>query len=1211
MKILIDSGATNSVINRKPAFEKFFQFLYKEKFSVSGLGSTINADDNLKIPLLYELEIFDNIHLHVVDWHTNFDALLGTSDLQRLGAKIDYQNHILEMRNLKIPFNLEYSTTKLKPNTAVAKNFVKIPVSLENGDVLLPEINFKYFSIPECISHAKNGICLIPISKSTKENIQINFSERIPVQSISETEIGAPQIENTKFKLAKIIRTTHMNSEEKREILKLCSKFKNIFYNENCDLSFSNTVKHKIRTKDDEPVHVKSFRHPHSMKTIIQEQIQKLLDDNIIRPSISPYSAPVWIVDKKKDASGKKKYRMVIDYRRLNEKTIEDKYPLPRIEEILDNLGKSCYFSTLDMAKAFHQIEMDEESIEKTAFSVNNGHYEYLRMPYGLKNGPSTFQRVMDNVLKEYLHKFCFVYMDDIVVFSKSLQEHIYHLQLIFQKIREFNLKIELDKCEFLSKNVEFLGHLITPEGISPNPTKLKAVENYPIPRTVKEIKSFLGLIGYYRRFIENFAHIVSPMTKCLKKGAKIKIDDPDYENAFYLCKELLTNAPILVYPDFEKPFKLTTDASNVAIGSVLSQGNRPVAYYSRTLNSAEKNYSTIEKELLSILDSTKHFRPYLYGQNFTIETDHNPLVWLYKIKEPNSRLIRWKLKLDEFDFNIIHKKGKENKVADALSRIEINNQNNEDPLLSEDDLNVEISSILPNVNELPVLSDEELENILNPTDNRHTGNDLNNPTEENNDDSNATIHSTQEDNGKAIPITESSVNIYPNRIILNIGEQYNLKFTKIFQKNNYNITIRPNFMNTDFSTFFKEIFRPNESYGIFFRDNKLRLPFIRFCKESFNYSVKLFISNILLLDVSSEEQQFEIISEYHDKNHNGISETFNQLSKKYYWPKMKNKITEIINKCELCLRSKYERNPYKLKFSGPLLAKRPFEVIHIDTFSFQNSKFLTIIDLFSKYAQSYLIKDGTALTILNKLRHYFSHHNIPQKIVCDEGREFQNKTFTEFCKLNKINLHFTTVNNPSSNSPIERFHSTILEKLRILKLKNPNENPANLMITATLIYNQSIHSATGYSPFHLLYGPYDKLPEFDLNITIYEQYNEKRKQEILPFFDHVYERNKDKAQKRLTKLNENRNDPPNLEQREVYVERNRPRKTDPPFEKIVVGQQQQNKISGLTTKSRETTAHIQKVKKLRKNVCSFQDTDNHPDSDPNNPGPSGIQNKK
>jgi len=218
----------------------------------------------------------------------------------------------------------------------------------------------------------------------------------------------------------------------------------------------------------------------------------------------------------------------------------------------------------------------------------------------------------------------------------------------------------------------------------------------------------------------------------------------------------------------------------------------------------------------------------------------------------------------------------------------------------------------------------------------------------------------------------------------------------------------------------------------------------------------------------------------------------------------MKEMITTIINKCDTCLRSKYERHPYDVRFQGPLLAKRPFDVIHIDTFSFQGSKFLTIIDLFSRYAQAYKIKDGTGLTVLNKLRHFFGHHNYPRKLVCDEGREFKNRTFEEFCKLHKIELHFTTVNNPNSNSPIERFHSTIIEKLRTLRIKNPHDLPCTLMTSAILIYNQSIHSSTGYSPFHLLYGPYEKLADFDVDMTIIEQYNQKRKQEI--FFVHIFD---------------------------------------------------------------------------------------------------------
>lgn len=1140
------------------------------------------------------------MHLHVVDWHTKFDALIGSCDLQNLGAKIDYKNNTLVVNNKEIPFFMEYSTKNINPCLVKAHKSVSIPVSIENGEVLFPETALNNsVIIPESINVAQGGHCTFPIDT----DIEIHFSERVEVSSLVEYETLPPPNKPCTTAISQQIRTSHLNAEEKKSVMTLCNQFKDIFYQEGCDLSFTNAVKHKIRTKDEDPVYVKSFRHPYSMREEIQSQIQKLLSNNIIRPSISPYSAPVWLVPKKLDASGRKKFRLVIDYRKLNDKTIEDKYPLPKIEEILDNLGKCCYFTTLDLAQGFHQIEMDPESIEKTAFTVNNGHYEYVRMPFGLKNAPSTFQRVMDNVLREYIDKFCFVYMDDVVVFSKSLQEHIGHLKSVFYKLRQYNLKVQLDKTEFCSKSVEFLGHVVTPEGIKPNPAKINAVEQYPMPQTVKQIKSFLGLIGYYRRFIDNFAKVVSPMTKCLKKGAKLNTKDPDYVSSFNLCKELLVNAPILAYPDFTKPFVLTTDASNVALGSVLSQNRRPVAYYSRTLNSAEKNYSTIEKELLAIVDSTKHFRPYLYGRHFTIETDHNPLVWLHNIKEVHSRIIRWKEKLKDFDYTIVHKKGKENRVADALSRVELHNQD-----VSSD--SSDNASLFPNIDELPLLTDEDVQNIINSQlDDNITDENLHEQIE---NETLATRHSTQEDDGKVVPISEQAVNNFNNRIIFTIGETYKCKLTRPFNKNTYTVSIGRSTMDDDLVKCLKEILRPNESYGIYFINEDLRIPFLRFCKSTFNNSIKLIISNLYCKDVPDEESQKEIISEYHDENHNGINETYAHLKKRFYWPNMKASISKLINACELCLQSKYERHPYNLKFSGPLLAKRPFDIIHMDTFSFQGSKFLTIIDLFSRYAQAYLLKDGTGITVLSKLRHFFSHHNIPKKIVCDEGREFHNRTFQEFCQLNKIELHFTTVNNPQSNSPIERFHSTILEKLRILKLKNPNEMPGNLMISAVLIYNQSVHSSTGFTPFHLLYGPYDRNIEFDLDLTVYENYNEKRKNELLPFYDHVYNKNKEKAQLNLNKHNENRDDPPKLDNQEVYIQRNKPRKTDPIYDKIKVTKQVDNKIYGVTEKNRQTTAHLQKMKKLRTPISSLQNNDSD-DGTPNSlePGPSGLDGDK
>ncbi|XP_050314887.1 uncharacterized protein LOC126749236 [Anthonomus grandis grandis] len=469
-----------------------------------------------------------------------------------------------------------------------------------------------------------------------------------------------------------LIRHEHLNKEERRELFKLIRKFEKVLHKPGDKLTFSNQVKHKINTTDEIPVYTKSYRYPHILKQEIDNQIEQMLDDEMIRPSNSPWSSPVWIVPKKADVTGKKKWRIVIDYRKLNEKTIGDRYPIPNITDILDKLGRCNYFTTIDLASGFHQIEMDPESIPKTAFNVEHGHYEYVRMPFGLKNAPATFQRAMDNVLRGLLGKICLVYMDDIIIFSTSLQEHLNNLKLVFERLLSFNMKIQLDKCEFLKKDVEFLGHIITAEGVKPNPRKIEAIKNFKIPNTPKEIKSFLGLVGYYRKFIKDFAKITKPLTNCLKKNVKI-IHDKAFRTAFNLCKNILTNDPILQYPDFHKPFVLTTDASEYAIGAILSQGpigsDLPISYASRTLNSTECNYSTIEKELLAIVWATKYFRPYLFGRKFTIITDHKPLQWLFSIKEPNSKLVRWRLKLQEYEYTIQYKKGIHNSNADALSR--------------------------------------------------------------------------------------------------------------------------------------------------------------------------------------------------------------------------------------------------------------------------------------------------------------------------------------------------------------------------------------------------------------------------------------------------------------------------------------------------------------------------------------------------------------
>ena len=1152
--ILIDSGASESIINPEIA-QLFPENIFVEPFEITACKQKYKENKNLNFPIFQELGINNNIKFRVFNWHNDFDALIGTKDLIEMNALIDYKNNTLRLKNQTIPFSIIYNTP-IQKEYAKNNKTLKIPVTQKDGNALLPSFEINNYTIPDTLVKIDNGSCLIP---NPFPNAEINFHERIKVIPETQFEVTDPPKISPHFDLHTQFRFDHLNDLEKSKIKGLCYQFKDIMYHENSNLTFTSQTKHTIRTTNDRPIYTKSFRHPPAMQEEIQRQIQKLIDNKMIRPSISPYSAPVWIVPKKADASGQKKFRMVLDYRHLNEHTVEDKYPLPRVEEILDNLGKCMYFTTLDLAQGFHQIEMDPQSIEKTAFTVNNGHFEYMRMPFGLKNAPATFQRMMDEILREYLYKFCFVYMDDVVVFSKSLSEHIDHIRVIFKKFRETNLKIQLDKSEFLSKEVAFLGHVITPEGIKPNPSKITAIKAYPIPKTQKEIKAFLGLVGYYRRFIKNFSKVVFPITRCLRKGTVIKTDSTEYVEAFNQCKEIISNSPVLAYPDFSKEFKLTTDASNYALGSVLSQNDHPIAYHSRTLNSAEKNYSTIEKELLSIVDSTKHFRPYLYGKKFTIETDHNPLVWLSKIKEPNSRLTRWRLKLEEFDYQIKYKKGKENVVADALSRIEVN-------ALETDSVTPNISSDTANLQDFDLEKPEER------------------IPEENS--SEASLHSNRECDGKMLPISELPVNYAARRLILTYGNNYNQYHTKPFHKIHTFARIPKENQDIYLIKVIKELLNTNNLTTLYIKDKNLEDAFKKLIKTHLSNNTKLCISYKYLQDITDPQMQQELITNYHQKNHNGINETYNKLKEEYYWPKLRESITLIINQCELCLQNKYERNPYKIPYEGPLLSEKPFKTIHIDIFQFQRTLFFTILDSFSKYAQAYHIKDKNAVTILNKLRHFISHHNTPQRIVADNGTEFKNNLFQEFCKLHNIDIHYVTPNNSTSNSPVERLHSTLVEKLKILSQKDPDESLDNLMISTICIYNQNIHSTTGFSPFNLLYGPYYHEPNINNDLTIFERYNEKRKQEMTPFLQQAYAKTHENQKLRTEKQNKTADVTPDiLENQTIYKKSDRRNKASPKYIPIKVTSKTNNIIEGKLKTNKNTKVHLRKIKRLKKNT--------------------------
>lgn len=882
----------------------------------------------------------------------------------------------------------------------------------------------------------KNMNAILHLGKGILEvnGKQIPFTYSCPLEYVNYIE----PIEHCEFNLS------HLNLEEKKSLGKILKEYKGLFYQEGTNLTNVKDVFHEIVTTDEKPIFSKIYRFPQVHEEEVKLQINKMLEQNIIQESTSPYNSPIWVVPKKMDNSGKAKWRIVIDYRKLNEKTIDDKMPIPNIESILDKLGRANYFSTLDLAKGFHQILVKPEDRAKTAFSTNTGHYEFVRMPFGLKNAPATFQRMINHVLKDYINKICIVYLDDILIFSTSLQEHIDSMGKIFDRLKEYNLKIQPDKCSFLQKDTEYLGHILTKDGIKPNPQKVEKIKNIKIPETQKQIKSFLGITGYYRKFIPNYAKIAIPLTTCLKKDQKININDIKYIKSFEKLKAVLISDPILKYPDFKKQFTLTTDASNFAIGAVLSQNSHPIAYASRTLNNSETNYATIEKELLAIVWATKYFRPYLFGVKFKIKTDHKPLVWLNNLKEPNQKLIRWKIKLNEFDYEIEYLQGKENKVADFLSRLKY----------------------------------DEINHI-----------------DENDDATMATVHTSREERNEHIFINDTCVNKYKTQIILQDSPSTELEI----HFNKKRVFISRNILNNpeDLSNILRRyIFKGVIAIYSELEDreyNKLQNKLIELF--SHNTRLKFYKTTKFLKDVSNLEDLHKIIDKKHQEtNHRGIIENYEELKNEVYNPSLFKEIEKTINNCETCNRCKYDRNPIKMEYQLSETPKNINEVIHIDTFHIKHHYFLTSIDKMTKYAHISELEDKTMVTVKEKLQERMANLGKPNKIIADN--EFNNIEIKNFCRENNIQIHFTKPNTHTGNSDVERFHSSLLEHFRILSVtQKENAFKVNLY-KAVEKYNSTIHSTLKEKPYNI---QFNMNPEQRLAIS---QKNLEIKQKRLKYFN-------------------------------------------------------------------------------------------------------------
>lgn len=1006
---LIDTGAEISIIAVEDLlYEKLEHLNPSETTVISGIDGNITCLGTIFLPFKFPTGWYD-FKFHVVrqqDIGNVENGILGNNILSSTHADIKHSDMLLALTTLNEELPISYTKT---PSPLLRKIAITDPVSTQE---------------PPLVEQPKI--------------VEINREEQL---------------------LSKI-RIQHLEKPVRETIQKILLSYPKNFQLANDPLTLlPNSFQHEIYLSNDKPIYVKNYRFPVSFKDEVERQTLDLLKRGIIVHSKSPWNFPIWIVSKKKDASNEIKWRMVIDYRKLNEVTIDDKYPLPNIEEILENLGDAKYFSSIDLANGFHQVAVRDCDQEKTAFSTHQGHFEFTRMPFGLKNAPATFQRMINTIFADFINHFVFVYLDDIIIYSPTIELHYEYLQKVFNLIKENNLQVQLDKSEFLQNQIVYLGHTVSSRGVQPNPEKIRAICNYPPPKDVTELQRFLGMAGYYRRFIPNYATLMKPLTQLLRKSVTFNWNDA-CQTSFAQLLDLMSSELLLTHPDYSKPFILNCDASNYAIGAVLQQRDannhlRPLGFASRTLNDAETRYSTIEKETLAIVWSVKHFRHYLFGRRFAILSDHKPLIWLFKISDPSSRLLRWRLKLEEYDFTISHIPGTQNVVADSLSRIpQIAAITRSQATLSQIDQPKPKHSVKSKklIEPFPEIDITLANNLL--------------------------VFTTV-DTFSSSPLTRD----FPFQV-----KKDEIIFHKIHRKLFILVIYKQNRQDPFLLQSFIQLL---QTLHLSLMKEKIHEASIYEELNDFDIKKKFVIETLLhenlpniklswLLIGEIPQNKKEILVKFHEHiltGHPGSNRLYNVIRENgYYWFGMKTDIRDFLKTCDQCQKIKIDRHPTKVPMVITDTAKEPLEKISMDIvgplpLTISGNRFiLSLQDHLTKFLFLKAMPQHTAETVAKNLLTFFASFGLPKTLLSDQGTEFRSQVITKLTNDFGISHIFCSPYHPESNGALERSHSTIKEYLKFY-VNTDKDNWDDFLDTAIFSFNNSVHSATNFTPFELMFG--------------------------------------------------------------------------------------------------------------------------------------------
>lgn len=796
-----------------------------------------------------------------------------------------------------------------------------------------------------------------------------------------------------------------LSMPHQKQLWELLERHRHAFATSPYDLGKTHLVQHKVDTGAAQPIRQRPRRLPFARRTAADRCLMEMRQAGVIEASESPWSSPVVMVPKP-DGS----WRFCVDYRQLNDVTTKDSYPIPRIDESLDRTGGSKWFSSLDLRSGYWQVAMDTEAKAKTAFSTGEGLWQFTTMPFGLCNAPATFERLMERVLRDIPKEECLVYLDDVLVHGADFDAALKSLDVVIKRITEAGLKLHPDKCKFMQREITFLGHQLNGKGVAPTDHKVAAVKNWPVPCNLRQLRAFIGLASYYRRFIRGFSTVAAPLHYLSNKGVRFHWGQ-EQQQAFDALKTALCNPPVLHVPQPDCQFVLDTDASNVALGAVLSQitpeGERVVGYYSRAFERAEKNYCVTRRELLAVVDSVRHFRYHLCGLPFVIRTDHASLRWLLSFREPEGQVARWIEKLEAYQFKIIHRNGEAHQNADGLSRRlcppgcpQCGRLQRPEGDVSDEPGEVICRAALPD-----------------------------------------TAVSWAEEQRKDPELKE---------VICWLEAGQRPDWAKVAASGPM---VRALWSMSD---------------GVELQDGVLRRRWIEPSTGEHQWQT-----------VVPKECRQDVLDALHGQagvGHFGVKKTLKRVREVFYWNTCRRDVETYCRQCDACTARKGPPG----RSQAPLQQYRvgwPMDRVGVDVLgpfprTPRGNRFVVVaLDYFTKWPEAFATPDQEAETVCDGLlQGMFARFGIPSELHSDQGRNFESRLFTEFCRQLGIRKTRTTPLHPQSDGLVERFNRTLGVQLALCVEKDQRDWDLKLPLVL-LACRSAVQETTGCTPALLMLG--------------------------------------------------------------------------------------------------------------------------------------------